>query len=712
MVMVRDPFRPMLTSALVAPRRHPSSSTRSLSTAAAAAGVALSNLDLDRWPAPALYRPREDRNVRSGSPPPHFAADIPPEQESPDFARPGSSSSDLGDDHPIVRLDPRALRPGLPSPTRPRWSEPELNRGALAAPSRRRLVSPDEKASTKAKGELTHDGLTSESLSRYLSRQRNSERGNWWSESSSEESLASSPSIRHFSASVGGAQVEPEESIDSETGDQTPEDPTPTKPAHQDRQTTTTMTTSMAVPEASPFRGNGSRESSTTVTPTATVHSLKKTERPTVLDSGLLASRWAREEHFPRPESDDQTHTVAPPEQAARPPPSIDDGPTSLGSPLDRSDPGPINQVAPPPKGETTAAGRMDLLRRTSFGQFPRRRLLWKGKACFVAPPVNDDRGDGVNQPRLMSAAELAHALQGWEAQGYDTRGFDHWNWHNTPYSSDAAGQSKPVFPNADELRKAWEERLFSVSLPDLKAWDAYVNDLNERKLRALGVSTGNDPAEASMRPPSVGSRTDRQRSSPHSLPVSPPPQLPSAASHRSGPFATRAFSPPVHGAVGIDATIQGGVAMAPTRSLPGQISSLPGARGKNVASREDMYSYLPATQPSPAAQHALRPTPSQISTSVSPETVSGGVPLSMGFWSPAPLDRQHVVSPGASANNVAISMRHSQQQRQFQVQQLLRQQQREPLFPDQVLSPSPADLNIKLQAVQHHRWIRSIYRR
>ena len=75
----------------------------------------------------------------------------------------------------------------------------------------------------------------------------------------------------------------------------------------------------------------------------------------------------------------------------------------------------------------------------------------------------------------------------------------------------------------------------WKVQLPDLKAWKQYVDELNEAKLRALGVSFGEEDAP----PPSTspGSTLSRQASVTHypPLPFSPPLPTSSASSNHGG---------------------------------------------------------------------------------------------------------------------------------------------------------------------------------
>lgn len=77
------------------------------------------------------------------------------------------------------------------------------------------------------------------------------------------------------------------------------------------------------------------------------------------------------------------------------------------------------------------------------------------------------------------------------------------------------------MFPDPEEIIAERAERSFRIRLPDKSQWNAYVKDLQEAKLRALGVSPGHEEFRA--KPPSGASPLSWHTSSQtRSLPISP----------------------------------------------------------------------------------------------------------------------------------------------------------------------------------------------
>lgn len=92
---------------------------------------------------------------------------------------------------------------------------------------------------------------------------------------------------------------------------------------------------------------------------------------------------------------------------------------------------------------------------------------------------------------------DVRRRLENWESEGYDTRGFR----LSSEISSDiqiSEGQSRRIYPDQQELYQERSDRLYRVSIPDRRAWEAHVSRLNEEKLRALGVSFGDAQPSAS----------------------------------------------------------------------------------------------------------------------------------------------------------------------------------------------------------------------
>lgn len=129
------------------------------------------------------------------------------------------------------------------------------------------------------------------------------------------------------------------------------------------------------------------------------------------------------------------------------------------------------NKSAKPPSSTLPRPGLNDapgLLRRQS-SMSGRKRVIWKGKTCVICPPYNDERGNGVDQPRLLSSEDRAKQLKWWEDQGYDTRGFGFGTSPDTGDGHTSHGQSRPIHPAAEEMRDQWLAKEYRISIPDLQ---------------------------------------------------------------------------------------------------------------------------------------------------------------------------------------------------------------------------------------------------
>jgi len=128
--------------------------------------------------------------------------------------------------------------------------------------------------------------------------------------------------------------------------------------------------------------------------------------------------------------------------------------------------------------------------------QRPKKRVLWRGKACIIALPLDDGRTDSAEKVHL-EPEDVCRRLQDWESQGYDTRGFR----LSSDISSDtqiSEGQSRRIYPDPQKIHQERRNRWYRVNIPDRQGWEAHVSRLNEEKLRALGVSFGNDQPSTS----------------------------------------------------------------------------------------------------------------------------------------------------------------------------------------------------------------------
>ncbi|KAI9727563.1 MAG: hypothetical protein M1828_006505 [Chrysothrix sp. TS-e1954] len=164
-----------------------------------------------------------------------------------------------------------------------------------------------------------------------------------------------------------------------------------------------------------------------------------------------------------------------------------------------------------------------------------KKRISRTGKPCVIRIPFGSVHSRREHMP--MTASEVKAKLEAFIEEGHSVRGFD------LAQSTEESSQDELHFENQQLFPKpaviSGNSESFEVCIPDQRKWDAYVNQMTEEKLKALGVTTAEDEAA-----PTAGSRTDSPFGS---LATSPPPLTSSAASQQkwrnSLPFSGR-FSP------------------------------------------------------------------------------------------------------------------------------------------------------------------------
>ena len=163
---------------------------------------------------------------------------------------------------------------------------------------------------------------------------------------------------------------------------------------------------------------------------------------------------------------------------------------------------------------ETDSSGRRPSVSSSFSFQRPRKRIVWRGKTCVIALPIEDGTRNGPSTRKLLARSEIQDRLSQWAGSGYNIRGFDLSESSGNAGSSEQ-GQSRAVYPNPQDLVHEWNNKVYRVNIPDRKAWDAYVNFLKEEKLRALGVSFGDEELpETKPQAPSVSQQTSISSSS------------------------------------------------------------------------------------------------------------------------------------------------------------------------------------------------------
>ncbi|KAG9929858.1 hypothetical protein KCV02_g8256, partial [Aureobasidium melanogenum] len=254
-------------------------------------------------------------------------------------------------------------------------------------------------------------------------------------------------------------------------------------------------------------RGHKSRESNLTLKQEDFWQFTRHLNEP---DMSLFTSRWAsspqKEKPLPPP--------PAPPEDVR----SGKNSPQKNGQlpPLPSPPNSDIQQSTPPPR--------------------PRTKLAWRGKACWIALPPMAPEACGGNKP--LSASETQSRLRHFEEEGYNVNGFDlePWSYHDSIVS-----QSSAQYPDDSEDIIKRQQKDFKVFVPNPQTWESYVDDLMEQKLRALGVSLGDDLAPAQPPPMSRQSSGHYQSVSPNMMHAAM-----AGGSHRSTPSLAH-FPTPGH---------------------------------------------------------------------------------------------------------------------------------------------------------------------
>ncbi|KAJ2987398.1 hypothetical protein NUW58_g4529 [Xylaria curta] len=167
--------------------------------------------------------------------------------------------------------------------------------------------------------------------------------------------------------------------------------------------------------------------------------------------------------------------------------------------------------------------------------QTPRlkKKVPWKGKNILVLLPRDVQRGRPGKGSMPLDAASTEAMLRSWEQLGYSTRGFD-LDANQSGGVVDSESQSRDEWPLQEDMVKERSLRQYHVTLPDLNAWNEYVNELAEAKLRALGVTFAEEEPAPQPSVSPVVSNMSRQASGQYPFPFSPP--LPTSSAASNGP--------------------------------------------------------------------------------------------------------------------------------------------------------------------------------
>ncbi|KAK4124963.1 hypothetical protein N657DRAFT_342561 [Parathielavia appendiculata] len=191
------------------------------------------------------------------------------------------------------------------------------------------------------------------------------------------------------------------------------------------------------------------------------------------------------------------------------------------------------------------------VVKRAPSATTPRlkKRFTWKGnKTVMVLLPKDEERGQPGKSPLPLTEADVSGMLRSWQQLGYNVDGFDLYE-PAAELSPGEHSQSRGDWPDPDDISRERKQGTWRVLLPDLNAWKKYVDELNEAKLRALGVSFGDE--EVCISPATTTSRQASIVPYPP-LPFSPPVPTSSASSNQAlpglpypNPFATSATQSP-----------------------------------------------------------------------------------------------------------------------------------------------------------------------
>ena len=190
-----------------------------------------------------------------------------------------------------------------------------------------------------------------------------------------------------------------------------------------------------------------------------------------------------------------------------------------------------------PPRRSTASISELPATQKS------KKRVLWRGKTCIIALPI-DEGSEKLCKTTYLKAESVSDRLRQWEEQGYNTIGFTHTSDPLESENDASEGQSKAIYPDLVDESLERNSRAYRVSIPDRLEWEAYVARLKEEKLRALGVSFGDD--DSSTGTPAVPTMSRNISSQSSSIAISP--AVASSVASNIGTFASQASQIPLGG--------------------------------------------------------------------------------------------------------------------------------------------------------------------
>lgn len=103
--------------------------------------------------------------------------------------------------------------------------------------------------------------------------------------------------------------------------------------------------------------------------------------------------------------------------------------------------------------------------------QRPRKRVIWRNKACFIALPLEDEFGRKTSKESYLSADEFERRLNDWKTHGFDINGFTLAPQTSDSHSLHLDGQSRAVHPDPDDEKRERAYGRYRVNIPDRRHW-------------------------------------------------------------------------------------------------------------------------------------------------------------------------------------------------------------------------------------------------
>lgn len=103
--------------------------------------------------------------------------------------------------------------------------------------------------------------------------------------------------------------------------------------------------------------------------------------------------------------------------------------------------------------------------------QRPRKRVIWRNKACFIALPLEDEFGRKTSRESYLSPTDFERRLEDWKNHGFDTNGFTLVPQTSSSHSPRLEGQSRAVHPDPEDEKRERADGTYHVNIPDRRHW-------------------------------------------------------------------------------------------------------------------------------------------------------------------------------------------------------------------------------------------------